>query len=334
MYTYLGAVLKHAQTQARGLVALELVGLCNQVEAYCEDVKEWANQLGQALKYPAEETEVYPSTTFQREVFKGFDIPGRPGKAQVPTMSAVSQLEVGNQQKTYEQFSDIEKNLYLGQALDHVEDRVALWELLSATLPPAEIGTIAEDVGNRWRMFAKKLYEGVSEQQLDGFLDEGLIAAMKSLSFPPVSIATGLLKLPTLSEWKYVRDEKLAHLSPNTPVEPTSSTSLASLASYRPVQSLIDISILQSIAKDVGRDPRIWDDFSSLFSAATTTQATEGKVGLTDLLTGEFVPLENVDTQISTLRKRFGITEMSLLSRSRVEQDKDKLKITDLDLEI
>ncbi len=351
LLTYVAAVLKHAQTQAREMVRQEMGALLVQAQGYCEEIKKWADGLGGEIAYPAVEFESYSSTAFQREVFEGFQIPGQPRSSDEKSAApAAFALEVAGQQKPFEQFSGLEKNVYLRQFLDSETGGTPLWEMISALIPPtgqageqgsggAGVQTVQgftqslKEIGRRWREFAEGLYRDVSKRRLDSFLEEAAIQKMRALSFPPAVLASGVNARGAIFELKYGDTRSLAQVTAADFVVDVPCTSLASLAGYRPIERITDISLLRTFAQHVDGSALQWNALSSLFTAATTRLPGENRPGLKNLADDRFLSMEAFEEQIIELRKKLGIHDFSP-PKPKAEAGLDEEKAGGPELEI
>jgi hypothetical protein len=334
LLNYVAAILRHAQTRAREQVKQEVAAVCGRVQTYCDEVKAWAEELGAALTYPVVESESYPSTTFQREVFKGFEVPGQVD-APAPTVSDLSvfPLRVRESDKPFEDFEESDKNVYLHKVLNDLENGSPLWQMISAAIPPEKgADGLTSEVERRWRNFAENIYQDFSLRQLDILLPDAGFSLMQRLCFPPVSIHNGVSKLGVTSEWKYGQPELLARFAVENG-EIIHGTTLASLATYRPLEHLTDISVVRTVISNVAEQELGWNDLPSLFAAATSQVAQGSGYGLVSLADLSFISLEHLREEIGKLEKRFGL-RVSGIRGLRPEEEKQGTEMPGPELEI
>jgi hypothetical protein len=317
LYTYAASVLRHAQTLAREAAARELAILFGRAQSYCDDIRTWAEGLNQELKYPAaKRDEIYPSTTFQREVFQGFEVPGResrPGQSKIKMQPYL--LEVRNAQKAFEQFDELDKYAYIQRALNEQADGRALWEIISNAIPPSGSNGMVEEAGRRWRDFAEGIYRDMSGRQLDSLLSGDTVAVMTSLCFPSLSLLSGTVKLPVSAEWRYGKPERLGAFDKQVKAAEMPGTSLASMAKYRAIGNLSDIAILRTVVENTIDKPQNWRDLPTLFTLATTKAASGGRLGLENFFDQQLIPVNATSAEIADLQSRLGMRDPSLLKR-------------------
>jgi hypothetical protein len=317
LYTYAASVLRHAQTLAREAAARELAVIFGRAQSYCDEIKTWADRLNRELTYPAVRSdESYSSTTFRREVFQGFEIPGREARPGESTVRAQPYLlEVRNAQKPFERFDELDKYTYLQRALNEQTDGSALWEVISAAIPPSVSDGTAEEIGRRWRGFAEGIYGDMSGRQLDSLLGGDTVALMNGLSFPPLGISSGTVKLPVSAEWRYGKPERLAPLVGQAETAEMPGTSLASLAMYRPVGSLNDIAILRTVVENMSDEPQDWRDLSTAFTLATMKAAGGERPGLENFFDQQLITVKALGAEIADLQSRLGMRDPTPLKR-------------------
>lgn len=333
LLTYMGSVLRHAQAHARELVRQELAILMGQVQGYCDEVKSLAEEFGYALSYPPTESEAYPSTTFQREVFAGFEIPGQ--TQQSPTANTPEcLLPINESRKPFSEFDELEKNTYLRKLLDEVEDGQPLWEKIVAAIAAERPDGIVVEIERRWREYCEKLYRDVEQKQVDSLLETNTFVTMKRLAFPPLNLQAGVPKHSVVTEWKFGKAELLARFPADTTESISGMTTLASLAAYRPIEELADISILRNVIQNIAIHSLQWDDLPSLFTAATTAVKDSPEYNLVSLANEQdMISLEDMREQIANLENRFGI-RTNEIHHQPVQDDSAENEDTDSEVEI
>ncbi len=333
---YVAANLRHAQTQAKTLVQDAIETVFGEAQHYCEEVKTWVGKLGQNLSYPSKISETYGATTFHREVFEGFEIPGRStqlarGVTELPPFP----LDVKGQQKPLEEFFESDLNLYLEKVLDSEHDGDPLWKVIGALLPPSQSESFIALIGERWRKFAEDTYRDMETRQLHTYLSAQTFSFMKGLSFPPVIMSPGAMLGSVWFEWKYGRPKLLGTHGTDSAIS-IRGNSLASLAGYLPIERVTNIAIVRTIAESVHDAQLKWDDLSSLFTASTselsdaqnrlsnisTSQQTQGKLTLKlkNLIDGRLLPVEDAGECLPQLRSILGISSPSVPLRDQVEE--------------
>ena len=287
--TYIGSILRHAQTQAKEQVRAEIAALFEQVKEYCDTVDEFLNTLSQKFNYPKELRRNYTSTVFQRFILEDVEIPGR-GKKE-PILSEVPELEieVTGKRKRFSECNPEEQNSLLNQALNQFDpqsdSRRIIFQLLcdgfdtpSATQPKGLPNDVNDESLNSasglWRTFAESLYDRVP--QLHNLLlndpdrIQQTIHRLRQLSYPAVAFHPGAHALPVKFEWQYSSCDEIKNFTSTDACNQIEGESILSLAGYRPIKDLSDIATIHAMRETVNFKAILWDDPASIFILATT----------------------------------------------------------------
>lgn len=305
LLTYVAAILRHAQTQAKDNIKREMDRVLKQAQSYCDEIVVWANTLSESVAYPQFQPESYRSTTFQRDVYEALDIPGQPTPSgSLRREASPFQLNITGQTKSYDRFDNMEKIHLLNQLLDSERNGEFLWSLVSTTIPPSAADNNAAQVSELWRDFAEKQYEAMSSRQLDRLLENATVERMKTLGFPPIVITPGEIPIDTSFELKYESPELVADFECSKARCEGGSRSIASLAGFRPLSRIIDVAALRSVALNVNASDIQWSDVPSLFAAANRDNQMPGLKSLVD---DSFLSLEEFGQSIAEVRQKLGL---------------------------
>jgi hypothetical protein len=297
--SYVGAILRHAQTKAKEQVRAEIAALFEQVKEYCDTVDEFLNTLSKKFNYPQSPRSNYTSTAFQRFLLEDLEIPGRGRSLRILSQVPEPEIEVAGKRKRFAECNAEEQNALLHQALDQSDpqddSRRIIFQLLCDGLPNQVNDDLLESASRLLRKFAESLYNSVpqlhdllqsdsdlpapvcvrrtgrpSEARQTGRLQQ-TVECLRTLSFPPVAFHLGAQRLPVHFEWQYGSCDELKNFIPGadecTKIE---GKSILSLAGYRPIQQLSDIATIHAMREKVHVEAICWDDLASIFILATT----------------------------------------------------------------
>ena len=277
--TYIGAILRDAQTKAKEQVRAEIAALFEQVQEYCDTVDGFLDTLSKQFNYPQERRRNYTSTAFQRFLLENLEIPGRGNPEPILLEAPELEIEVAGKRKRFAECNAEEQNALLNQALEQFDPqddlRRIIFQLLCDGLPNQVNDDLLESASRLLRTFAESLYNSVPQLHdlllKDPVKVQQTFERLRQLSYPAVAFHPGAQTLPVQFEWQYSSCDEIRNLMFDTDVcNQIEGESILSLAGYRPIKNLSDIATIHAMRKTVNAEAICWNDIASIFILATT----------------------------------------------------------------
>jgi hypothetical protein len=281
---YVAAILRRAQSEARGLIREEMRELSAQAQARCEELRANVAALHESLDYPESARHDYESTTFHRSILESLGIPGRDNPVPVLTARPEYQINYGGRELSFAECDEDCRHGLLRKMLEEEADGGArLGDLLAACVTAGtDAGRVAR-AGEAARRFSVSIYRDAERQWLDSWLAQEdprrraeTLDRLRRLAAPPVSFHAGVANVPQVrTEWAYNDATRLRNLFGGEPpggIKRFGEGGVLSVAVFQPFAELDHLSTLRALRDDArARDAeRHALDPARLFTLATT----------------------------------------------------------------
>jgi hypothetical protein len=284
---YVGAILRHAQEQAKESIKQAMLEFGQRGISYCEELEKNVISLAGVIAYPDETAGSYHPSSFFCSLMGKIEIPGRGDATKVlQSVSPDYKVKVGGSGVFFRDCKPEQRNFLLKDMLNeqvHSEDK-QLWEIFGESILSAEdqemlgLGSLA--IAN----YSKELYRDVQIQRLDTWLhmdDENhrkeIMERLYRLSSPAICIADGVPPEHVTAECLYYDVQRLRPLvnSLDVTLEQSEDGGVLSLAVYVPLQDLSAIANVYALRdeQDVVEFERNQVDPARIFALASTRPA-------------------------------------------------------------
>jgi hypothetical protein len=284
---YVGAILRHAQEQAKESVKQAMLEFGQRGISYCEELEKHVISLTGVIAYPDETGGGYHPSTFFCSLMGNIEIPGRDDATKVlQSVSPDYKVKVAGSELFFRDCKPEQRNFLLKGMLNEQVYGVdkQLWEIFGESILSTEdkeilgLGSLA--IAN----YSKELYRNVQMQRLDTWLqtdDENhrkeIMDRLYRLSSPAICIADGVPPDHVTAECVYYDVERLGPLvnSLDAALEPSEDGGVLSLAVYIPLQDLSEIANVYALRDEPGviEFERTQIDPARIFALASTRPA-------------------------------------------------------------
>lgn len=321
--SYIGAVLRHAQTAAREQVRVEMRLLGEQAQEYCNRLLAKIDELRDALAYPESESRGYQSTVFNRSLLADVDVPGRHDPVKILTRADPAyQISVDGREVFFHDCLDDQKHSLVRRMLEQqVEgDRRPCWQLFADSILGETDAATLDRAAQTVRRFAENLYPSAPQMRLVGWLLQEseahrgrIIERLRCLAAPPVSFHPGAEVKSNSREWLYSNSEQLERLLGFTEDEQKvarDNGGALSLAAYQPFAELRGLSTLHAMCDDTEVRAAEKDSRAParIFTLATARLPDAPDLTLLSALDGTRLTVNAAQTEIRALRERLGLS--------------------------
>jgi|GEM_PF-4144516 len=248
---YVGALLRHAQEQARRKLKLAVQELFAESKEYCDSVAKWAKEEAKAMNYPKVEVMSFAKTDFMTDVFNPIQIPG--GGAILAEPPKRPETLPKGFTRPYNLLGLKEKNALLNALLDQSLEHKKVCEVLNDLIPTAVSSSDAtQSTDVLLGKFMKALQgcvEGLfaslgNQGAFDLLRNDGQINArldsMACLAWPPGVVQPGQNLPNPIKEAEYAQNLEL----PNYHHTNIQGTSVFSVAVWQSLNALSDLEPL------------------------------------------------------------------------------------------